>query len=276
MFRCDSVRCSARLLFAICILMAMPAATSQTPKNEPAPSAPTSSSDPHPVLVELFTSEGCSSCPPADALLQKLDEFQPISGAELIVLSEHVTYWDQQGWKDPNSSPVFTDRQSSYEAPLGEQQVFTPQLIVDGTHEIHMDRLRDMEDVLQKARDTAKVPVRIGELKVDPANPTILQTRIETGANFEHHNADVFVAVALNQVESQVLKGENGGKHLVHVAVVQQLTKVGKLPKGKTFVEDVQLKIRPGTDLKNIRVVAFVQESGPGKLLGAALRKASL
>lgn len=276
MFRCDSVRCSARLLFAICILMAMPAATSQTPKNEPAPSAPTSSSDPHPVLVELFTSEGCSSCPPADALLQKLDEFQPISGAELIVLSEHVTYWDQQGWKDPNSSPVFTDRQSSYEAPLGEQQVFTPQLIVDGTHEIHMDRLRDMEDVLQKARDTAKVPVRIGELKVDPANPTILQTRIETGANFEHHNADVFVAVALNQVESQVLKGENGGKHLVHVAVVQQLTKVGKLSKGKTFVEDVQLKIRPGTDLKNIRVVAFVQESGPGKLLGAALRKASL
>ena len=276
MYRRDSARCSARLLFAICILMAMPAAISQAPKNESAHSAPTSSSDPHPVLVELFTSEGCSSCPPADVLLQKLDEFQPIPGAELIVLSEHVTYWDQQGWKDPNSSPALTDRQSSYETPLGEREVFTPQLIVDGTHEIRMDRLRDMEDVLQKARDTAKVPVRIGELKVDPANPTILQTRIETGDNFDHHNADVFIAVALNQVESQVLKGENGGKHLVHVAVVQQLSKVGKLPKGKTFAQDVQLKIKPGTDLKNVRVVAFVQESGPGKLLGAALRKSSL
>ena len=276
MYRCDSTRCSALLLFAICILLAMPAATSQAQQNEGAPSAPSSSSDPHPVLVELFTSEGCSSCPPADTLLQKLDEFQPIPGAELIVLSEHVTYWDQQGWKDPNSSPALTDRQSSYEAPLGEQQVFTPQLIVDGTHEIRMDRLRDMEVLLQKARDTAKVTVRIGELKLDPANPMILQTRIETGANFDSHNADVFIALALNQVESQVLKGENGGKHLVHVAVVQQLTKVGKLPKGKTFAQDVQLKIKPGTDLKNIRVVAFVQESGPGKMLGAALRKSSL
>lgn len=270
-------RCISGLLLTICVLMAQSAANGQAPESQSStPSAANSSSDPHPVLVELFTSEGCSSCPPADVLLQKLDEFQPIPGAELIVLSEHVTYWDQQGWKDPNSSPVFTDRQSSYEAPLGEQQVFTPQLIVDGTHEIHMDRLRDMEDVLQKARDTAKVPVRLGELKVDPANPTILQTRIETGDNFDHHNADVFIALALNQVESQVLKGENGGKHLVHVAVVQQLTKVGKLPKGKTFAQDVQLKLKPGTDLKNVRVVAFVQESGPGKLLGAALRKSSL
>ncbi|HET9309529.1 MAG TPA: DUF1223 domain-containing protein [Candidatus Sulfotelmatobacter sp.] len=270
-------RCISALLLTICVLMAQSAANGQAPEPQSsAPSAANSSSDSHPVLVELFTSEGCSSCPPADILLQKLDEFQPIPGAELIVLSEHVTYWDQQGWKDPNSSPVFTDRQSSYEAPLGEQQVFTPQLIVDGTHEIRMDRLRDMEDVLQRARDTAKVPVRIGELKVDPANPTILQTRIETGDNFDHHNADVFIAVALNQVESQVLKGENGGKHLVHVAVVQQLTKVGKLPKGKTFAQDVQLKLKPGTDLKNVRVVAFVQESGPGKLLGAALRKSSL
>jgi hypothetical protein len=254
----------------------MPAAIRQAPKNESAPSAPNSTSDLHPVLVELFTSEGCSSCPPADILLQKLDQSQPIPGAQLIVLSEHVTYWDHQGWKDPNSSTVFTDRQSSYQAPLGEPQAFTPQLIVDGTHEIRMDRLRDMEDVLQKARDTAKVPVRMGELKVDPANPTILQTRIETGDNFDHHNADVFIAVALNHVESQVLNGENGGKHLVHVAVVQQLTKVGKLPKGKTFAQDVQLKLKPGTDLKNVRVVAFIQESGPGKTLGAALRKSSL
>jgi len=275
MYRCESAR-SSRLLFAICILMTMPAAISQAPKNESAPATPTSSSDPHPVLVELFTSEGCSSCPPADILLQKLDQFQPIPGAQLIVLSEHVNYWDHQGWKDPNSSTVFTDRQSSYEAPLGEPEAFTPQLIVDGTHEIRVDKSHQMEEVLQQARDTAKISVRIGELKVDPANPGILHTHVETDPNFERHNADFYIALALNRVESQVLKGENGGKHFIHVAVVQQLTRIGKLPKGKTFAQDVQLKLKPGTDLKNVRVVAFVQESGPGKLLGAALRKSSL
>ena len=81
------------------------------------------------------------------------------------------------------------------------------------------------------------------------------------------------MAVALNRVESEVLRGENSGKHLAHVAVVQELTRVGKLPKGKNFAQDVSVRLKPGTDTKNLRLVAFVQESGPGKVLGAAVRK---
>ena len=232
--------------------------------------APTTS--PHPVLIELFTSEGCSSCPPADIILQRLDEFQPIAGAQLIVLSEHVNYWDHDGWKDPNSSQALTDRQSAYETQLGVKDVHTPQFIIDGTEEVPLDNIPHMEDMLNKAKDEPRIPVRISDVKLDPADPTTLHALIEADAD-EIHTADVYVAVALNHVESQVLKGENGGKHLVHVAVVQQLTKVGKLSKGKSFAQDVQLKLKPGTDPKNLRLVAFLQESGPGKLLGACQTK---
>ena len=143
---------------------------------------------------------------------------------------------------------------------------------MDGT-QVKLGEGKVIVDALQKAAASPKVPVRIAALAVDPANPNVLRVRIETDVNSEKHNADVYVAVALDHVESQVLKGENGGRHLVHVAVVQELTKVGKLPKGKSFAHDVQLKLKPGTDPKNLRIVAFVQESGPGIVLGAALRK---
>ena len=259
-------------LFLGLVMPAAPAAAGQVDDK----TATANTSSRKPILLELFTSEGCSSCPPADIYLQTLDTSQPIAGAQLIVLSEHVTYWDHDGWKDPNSSSALTDRQSSYEDALGVKAEYTPQVIVDGNEELPLGEQQKMKDFLQKAAAIPKVPVRIGEVTVDAGNPTVLRARIETDANFEKHGADIYVALALDQVESQVLRGENGGRHLVHVAVVQEITKVGKLPKGKSFAGDVQLKLKPGVDPKNVRLVVFAQESGPGKVVGAALRKPAI
>ncbi|HEY1801391.1 MAG TPA: DUF1223 domain-containing protein [Terriglobales bacterium] len=226
-----------------------------------------------PVLVELFTSEGCSSCPPADAWLQRMDAAQPLPGAELIVLSEHVDYWNHDGWKDPYSSSLVTERQSDYVRALGLQTPYTPQVIVDGVTDLHLTDDQQMEQTFQKAATSQKVPVRITSVTLDPANSSLLRAHVEVDGTSAGENADIYDAVALSHAESQVLHGENSGKHLTHVAVVQELTKIGKMQKGKTFSRDIEIKLKPGTDPKNIRLVVFAQKSGPGKVLGAALQE---
>lgn len=226
-----------------------------------------------PVLVELFTSEGCSSCPPADVFLQRLDQLQPVANAQLIVLSEHVDYWDHDGWKDPNSSSALTERQAAYERALGLSTPFTPQIIVDGEREMRLADPQQIEKALEQAALTPKIPVRLERVSVDRANPASLRAHVVAEVNTDKHNLDVYLAIALDHVDSQVLRGENGGRHITHTAVVKQLLKIGNLYKGQGFAQDVQVKLSPGIDPDNLRVVAFVQIPGPGKLLGAALWK---
>jgi hypothetical protein len=236
-------------------------------------SAATTAQVAHPVLVELFTSEGCSSCPPADEMLKRMDGFQPAPDTQLIVLSEHVDYWDHDGWKDPYSSHLMTERQSAYVHQIGLSTAYTPQLIVDGTTELRQDQAEKADKTLQAAATTAKVPVRIKSLNVS-GSPAVMQAQVEADGSSATHDGDVYVAIALDHADTQVLRGENSGKHLSHVAVVENLTKIGKLKKGQTFSQDVQMKLNPGVAPNNLRVIAFVQESGPGKVLGVALRKA--
>jgi hypothetical protein len=229
---------------------------------------------PSPVLVELFTSEGCSSCPPADSLLQQLDRSQPVAGAQLIVLSEHVDYWNHIGWTDPYSSRFFSDRQSVYSERCGLSSVYTPQMVVDGTTEFVGNDSRLASQAVQKALAAQKVSVRISGISVDA--PNTLRAHVETDAlpeTFKDRKADVYLVVALNHAESQVLRGENGGRRLTHAGVVQSLTKAGSLEVGNNFSQDVRVKLDSRTDLTNLRVIAFVQQAGQRQVLGAALEK---
>lgn len=223
-----------------------------------------------PVLVELFTSEGCSSCPPADRFLEKLDG-QPIPGAEMIVLSEHVDYWNHIGWKDPYSASLYSQRQSAYANRLGLDSVYTPQMVVDGSSEFVGSNSGLADKAFRKALGVPKLPVRLSSISADTSNT--LHAHLETGildASFSSRGADVYVAVAMNRAESQVAAGENAGHRLVHVSVVKSLTKVGALKQGQVLARDVQLKLGPGSDPSGLRVVAFVQEAGQGRVLGAA------
>jgi len=226
-----------------------------------------------PILVELFTSEGCSSCPPADALLEKMDALQPIPGTQLIVLSEHVDYWNHDGWTDPFSSASITDRQNAYVRALGLKTPFTPQFLVDGTEELKANNNEQVFQLLQKAASVPKVPMRLASVSVEPGNLANVRGRVESDVSSEKHKADVYVAVALDHAESQVSRGENNGRHLSHVAVMTELTKVGKLEPGKSLGQDFRIKLKlPGPRPMNLRIVAFAQESGPGKVIGVVLK----
>jgi hypothetical protein len=230
------------------------------------PSTSVHAASSNPVLVELFTSEGCSSCPPADALLRTLDAKQPVAGAQLIVLEEHVDYWDDLGWKDPFSSHAATQRQGEYVENLQLDSAFTPQMVVDGSESfVGSDRSRAAR-AIEKAAGSAKVDVVISSLQAQNGKVTAHVATGELPANSE-----VYIAIALDRAQSDVQRGENGGRRLEHVAVVKRLAMIGKVKKGDPFSHDVTIDVEHSGQAH--RLIAFVQEAGQGKVLGATVAR---
>ncbi|HMK22291.1 MAG TPA: DUF1223 domain-containing protein [Terriglobales bacterium] len=220
-----------------------------------------------PIVVELFTSEGCSSCPPADVLLQKFDK-QPYPGAQIIVLGEHVDYWNHIGWRDPYSSAAFSERQSAYRTRLGLESVYTPQMVVDGNEEFVGSNSDDAQKAIARAAAETKVPVRLSALAVVNRQLKVHIETAELPARFA--SADLVLAVALDHAESQVQSGENSGRRLTHVAVVRTLSRVGSITSSQSFARDLEVQLEPGPDTTKLRVIAFLQQPGPGRILGAA------
>ena len=225
-----------------------------------------------PLLVELFTSEGCSTCPPADAFLQKLDQ-QPVAGEEIIVLSEHVDYWNHIGWKDPYSARFYSDRQNAYARRFGLDSVYTPQIVVDGISEFVGSDAALADKAFNKELGKPKLAVRLSSISVNTSN--LLLAHLEAGAlqeSFGVREVDVYFVVALNRAESKVARGENAGRTLTHVAVVRSMVKVGTLRPGQMFAQDVHWKLDPGTDTRNLRLIVFVQELNQGRVIGATMQ----
>lgn len=223
-----------------------------------------------PVLLELFTSEGCSSCPPADRLLETFDKTQPFANADLIVLSEHVDYWDRLGWKDPYSSPLFSVRQQEYADRFNRDDIYTPQLVVDGRFELVGSDQRAASSAIQKAASRPKIPVVVSNL-VRTGNQ--LTATIEVRGQSEISKGVLYVGLASDRAESHVARGENAGRSLAHVAVTRLLKQVGTVDLAGASTREITLKIPPGVDVNTSRLVIFIQDTRSGRVLGVTQRR---
>src|SRR6202789_1877301 len=218
-------------------------------------------------IVELFSSEGFSSSPPADALLRQINLKQTNSGQLIVGISEHVTYWNNLGWEDPYSSPLFTDRQSTYASRLSPEGSSTPQMLVNGRDQFVGSDGGALERAL---RDDTRRPY----LDLRIITSTLSADGVDVKFSFSGQTTkplDVVAVLTDDADRSNVLRGENSGRLLQHVSVARSLTKVATVAGDAeksihlSLPEGFQVTGGPGHHL-----VLFVQEAHQGTILGAA------
>ncbi len=225
------------------------------------PVSPAANPSASPVVVELFTSEGCSSCPPADALLAKLDASRNGQGPAILILGEHVDYWNHLGWKDRFSSAELSRRQSQYAQRFRLDSVYTPQMVIDGRYEL-------------VGNDESAVRQKIAAAALKSKETSIVLSWHGDKLTVEAHGsgsraAEVLLAVTENGLSSAVAHGENGGRTLRHSGVVRELRRIGSLNHGQ-FSTAVTVKPQTDWKLEQLRVVVFAQDVASGEVTGAA------
>jgi len=227
---------------------------------------------PIPVVVELFTSEGCSSCPPADDVLTRLVATQPVPGVQIIALGEHVDYWDRLGWRDAFSSATFSQRQGEYaDRVFRSGNIYTPQLVVNGRLELVGSDYRGAVATISKAAQTG------GRLRVSMSIESTAQRsarlRVSTADGTPlKGSADIWLAVIENDLTTKVVRGENGGRTLRHTAVVRNMRNVGTIARvASSWSGDVPITFGPDWNRAKVRVVAFAQDHSSREVLGATV-----
>ena len=219
-----------------------------------------------PVLVELFTSEGCSDCPPADALLAQLDTRQPVPGVEAIVLSEHVTYWNHLGWSDPFSFAAIDDRQQMYAEQFTLNSVYTPQMVVDGSEELVGNNSAALTRALTRAAAKPKLALTIADAHRAPDGSQVFSVRAAPGAK-----GTLVAAIAENATRSEVARGENAGRTLHHVAVVRVLKDFGSsAADGRPLQLSGANLLSAEKDGEPLRLVVFLVSHSSGRVVAVA------
>lgn len=213
-----------------------------------------------PVLVELFTSEGCGNCPPADKYLAFLENQQPVAGADVITLGYHVDYFNDRGWKDEYSSADYTRRQNLYAMRLGADSIYTPQMIVDGGSQFVGSDAAKANETITRAANMEKPDVT--------ATVTGKQAEVKITNIGRHSVATAVLATAEDGLISDVKAGNNKGKKLPHISVVRSLKAFGKVPEKATeFTGTVELPADPAWKAENVRYIVYVQEDQNGKII---------
>ncbi|HSY13968.1 MAG TPA: DUF1223 domain-containing protein [Verrucomicrobiae bacterium] len=213
----------------------------------------------NPVVVELFTSEGCSSCPPADAVLLQLSQ-SGLKGEEVILLGEHVDYWNYIGWTDRFSSKQFSQRQSEYASAL-RAEVYTPQMVIDGREQFVGN---DAAEVASRIVAAAKRPMP-GQVSLAWEGDRRLRVAVQSAPAVK---AKVLLAITEDGLSTQVANGENGGKTLHHAAVVRSLQEIGELRDGK-FESIVDVPVAAGWNRNQLKAIVLLQEPKTMKIVGA-------
>lgn len=237
--------------------------------NFPSAVEPLAQGERRPVVVELFTSEGCSSCPPADALLIRLQEEQPVDGAEVIALGFHVDYWDHLGWTDRFSSPEYSNRQRRYADAFNSNTVYTPQMIVDGHTEFNGGSERRATTAIRGATQAPKIPPAISG---EPAGAGRIKLTFAVPAFYPMNTADtpeLWFAVTEGKLSSEAGTGENEGRRLEHTAVVRYFRSLGAVKAGAEWSRSVEFAAPREWRAENCRVVAVLQERKSRLVLGA-------
>ncbi len=234
---------------------------------------PEHTGQPTPVVVELFTSEGCSSCPSADRLLATLATSQPVDGAEIIPLGLHVDYWDQLGWRDRFSSAAVTNRQRVYSRVFNIDSIYTPQLVVDGRAEIVGSDASGARRAIEHAIDA---PHGRLELEMETSGVDGLALAVSASGLPQPSRGDrdeLVAAITEDHLQSDVRRGENHGRVLTHVAVVRSLVTADAKPgDGPTRFAVPRLAIGADWIRDNLKVVTFVQETRSRRIVAAAWR----